>query len=172
MTQRSGKISPKDIDAWTKRLETEWTCAQFASSLQVTPELASAILQKNGETLSSFAKARMILSVLLVKRRVVSDVTPLESFLKELNTETDEWIKVLLACSDEKRIGGGPLRLDDEGGVPSKSIGAAIDFVRELGKKEPKCTSLSDNWEVLFPLSAKAFEKLEDQVKTVHFKLK
>ena len=48
----------------------------------------------------------MILSVLLVKRRVVSDVTPLESFLKELNTETDEWIKVLLACSDEKRIGG------------------------------------------------------------------
>ena len=35
----------------------------------------------------------MILSVLLVKRRVVSDVTPLESFLKELNTETDEWIK-------------------------------------------------------------------------------
>ena len=55
------------------------------------------------QTLSSFAKARMILSVLLVKRRVVSDVTPLESFLKELNTETDEWIKVLLACSDEKR---------------------------------------------------------------------
>ena len=45
----------------------------------------------------------MILSVLLVKRRVVLDVTPLESFLKELNKETDEWIKVLLACSDEKR---------------------------------------------------------------------
>ena len=42
-------ITEKDIDAWTKRLETEWTCAQFASGLQVNPELASAILEKNGE---------------------------------------------------------------------------------------------------------------------------
>ena len=49
MNKAKNTISAKDIDAWTRRLETEWTCAQFASGLQVTPELASEILKKNGE---------------------------------------------------------------------------------------------------------------------------
>ena len=43
------QIPTKEIDAWTRRLETDWSCAQFASGLQVNPELALAILRKNRE---------------------------------------------------------------------------------------------------------------------------
>ena len=49
MLKAKSEIPAKDIDAWTKRLETEWTCAQFASGLQVTPHLALEILRKNKE---------------------------------------------------------------------------------------------------------------------------
>ena len=125
MLKPKSEISAKEIDAWTKRLETEGTCAQFASGLQVTPNLALEILRKNKEvrrdeetrglclrtyfpilnawlivcacalsplfdhskTLSAVAKARMILAICLVKRRVLANVEPLEKVLAELEEE-------------------------------------------------------------------------------------
>jgi len=169
-------VSDKDIEAWTKRLETEWTCAQFASGLQVTPKLASAILEKNAETLPSFAKARMILSTALVKRRVVTDLGPLEALLSDLGAESDDWIKVLLACLDKGRIGGGPLELD-MASVTSPSIQTSVDSLRTLAEAPPKCLEHGNNWESLYPLSEKAFrrhlpENLEKQTSGAkHFKL-
>mmetsp|Transcript_5019 Transcript_5019/g.12116 ORF Transcript_5019/g.12116 Transcript_5019/m.12116 type:complete len:153 (+) Transcript_5019:201-659(+) len=128
-------VSLKEVDAWTRRLETDWTCTQFASGLQASPELATAILRKNGETLSSFAKARMVLALALVKRRVVSNVVPLEEALSELSSEAEDWVKVLSACLGKERIGGGPLDFEPENFPAAQT---AVETLRKLGAKPPK----------------------------------
>ena len=48
------------MDAWARRLESEWTCAQFASSLQANPQLALDVYRNKGEVRSHDARARRI----------------------------------------------------------------------------------------------------------------
>eukprot|EP00213_Chloropicon_mariensis_P001959 CAMPEP_0197476916 /NCGR_PEP_ID=MMETSP1309-20131121/11707_1 /TAXON_ID=464262 /ORGANISM="Genus nov. species nov., Strain RCC998" /LENGTH=152 /DNA_ID=CAMNT_0043017539 /DNA_START=179 /DNA_END=633 /DNA_ORIENTATION=+ len=129
------QIPTKEIDAWTRRLETDWSCAQFASGLQVNPELALAILRKNRETLSSFAKARMIIAAALVKRRVVSNLAPIEELLSELHSESDEWIRVLSVCLEKERIGGGPLEIKRV--LNNSTIASSVETLRKLGQQPP-----------------------------------
>jgi hypothetical protein len=175
MLKAKSEIPAKDIDAWTKRLETEWTCAQFASGLQVTPHLALEILRKNKETLSAVAKARMILAICLVKRRVLTNVEPLEKVLSELAEESDEWIKVLLACLDKERIGGGPLDMDkvlNRKDETSTNLNANIDALRRLAQDPPPCLLLYNNWQVLRPLVEKARRRNHQDQKHEHFTLR
>ena len=129
------------------------------------------------QTLSSFAKARMILSAALVKRRVVTDVAPLEQLLSDLGSEPDEWIRVLLSSLPRERIGGGPLELDPSA-TAAESIKASVDTLRALAEGPPKCLEHSNNWETLCPLSEKYFRReLPEAIRAraprvQHFKLR
>mmetsp|Transcript_3271 Transcript_3271/g.8086 ORF Transcript_3271/g.8086 Transcript_3271/m.8086 type:complete len:98 (-) Transcript_3271:310-603(-) len=81
------QTAPRELESWSRKLEAEWTCAHFAASLQVTPQIAREVLKHSDENLSPVAKARMVIAIALVKRRAVSDLEPLKDFLRDLSKE-------------------------------------------------------------------------------------